>query len=1472
MPRIKNVRIINAQYNNGKQMYQDLIMPFNGLSATYKLGNGGGKSVLLMLMMQCIIPNYTLNADKPFKSIFKGGDPDRTTHVLIEWELDGGLSTHKTLLTGFCAKKKSNPDEYSTIDGVEYFNYTHLYDGKNDLDIRRIPLCHMEGNTFITKSLSDTRKLLRDNSDKYNIWIGKLNGKGEYQEQIKKYSILGAEGKLIGSINESENQLKSYFKKSYGTSRTVIEKLLLNTTIECLNDKRIISGHEDDETNSKLLADTLYQSQEDIKRLNEELENIKETKAFHAEILKLVDANNRLTNTHIELDNTKHQTAIQYIAHKSAVTDKQNLIQDIDIRLEDARKQYDAVELEISKFETMQQNAIVNNGRSDISRQKTEKCSIESTLNGLDHTSKLAIATNKFIEIQKYETDILEYQRTIDNISKDNETISHAMNTYGKTLHFVLSEELNGVTTQYESEKLAKEDLVNESQQIQQKIGGIDHDIKSTIDTLGKLNIDLEKLRSDELDLNNECRKYPQLNNGLLIPEDELDATSAHIDALKDKHATLDETIDKLRSSIADDTANERMFTEKVKNVNKEIKSINDNISKFESQRSIVLDIVNARKSLDIGSCFNELDSEIQSTFENISSGKQDLDQLKHKLRTVEEYGFVLTKDFENALTWLKDKFGFAESGAEHLKNLTVDEQKTVLEQAPWLPKAIILTNDNFNHILANPTGKLTTAIMDLSIILISLSSLQQNGKLSLGDVFVPSRNAEHYIKILDKDNTIKGIKADILKIEQKLTKHESSLAVATNDRDTLKGFINQYPEGSEFKLHNQLEQNQAELNEYTTTLSAIVEQIKANSIALDQAKADISDTNTKLDTFSEKLEVLNKLIQTIVGITELQANIDENKSKLKHLTDILTITKRENEQLRAKIIEIEEKVTSISRQKEQLEADVNGELSEFATIEVEILEEKDARVLWAEYGSAKKTFEKVAGNVTQLNENIQTKRTFIQGNYTDIDRSKISIAEIKASGRSQPFSEEYISNLETQIDNIKVKLTAAEEKLSKTREKQVLLENKFDTLQNMYNARAPEAYVPDPSLTDENQFRDDITSKRTDGNRLVRKINDMEILFESNSEKLKQLESNLRNYEMLCDLYNITTTATIDTHIELKGHDELNDQLKSRQKSVDISKEKFRQMKGTVMNNISGIEMAAYFKIAVRDKLFVANDLKEARFNATALENYSKTLLKRIEDQQAQADALKSIEENVVNQALGIAKLYKDYIKKFPILSRIKFQDETYEMIRINFKKCEYLDEQAESEMRRYINDLIQDIQDNKIDKLKLADCLTPALLLNRVLDMKAIQMEMRKIDGDGIQKFLRWEQIEASDGETNAIFIVFIVVLMSYIRDIVIDRKDINTSKMLIIDNPFGSTSEPGLWEAIETILEKNNVQLICPGHNIGANLLKYFPVNFKLTVENAASGRKRVGIQVHAKDETLDAIKRQGQYGQIQFDVSD
>lgn len=71
MPSINRIRVNNVKYNFGTQYYDDFTMRMYGKNTLYDLANGGGKSVLMLLLMQNMIPNCTLDEKQPIEKLFR---------------------------------------------------------------------------------------------------------------------------------------------------------------------------------------------------------------------------------------------------------------------------------------------------------------------------------------------------------------------------------------------------------------------------------------------------------------------------------------------------------------------------------------------------------------------------------------------------------------------------------------------------------------------------------------------------------------------------------------------------------------------------------------------------------------------------------------------------------------------------------------------------------------------------------------------------------------------------------------------------------------------------------------------------------------------------------------------------------------------------------------------------------------------------------------------------------------------------------------------------------------------------------------------------------------------------------------------------------------------------------------------------------------------------------------------------------
>ncbi len=98
MPCINRIRVNNVKYNFGLQQYDDFSMRMYGKNTLYDLANGGGKSVLMLLLLQNLIPNCTLDEKQPIEKLFRSGGGNTVIHSLIEWKLDAPEQKKKAIV------------------------------------------------------------------------------------------------------------------------------------------------------------------------------------------------------------------------------------------------------------------------------------------------------------------------------------------------------------------------------------------------------------------------------------------------------------------------------------------------------------------------------------------------------------------------------------------------------------------------------------------------------------------------------------------------------------------------------------------------------------------------------------------------------------------------------------------------------------------------------------------------------------------------------------------------------------------------------------------------------------------------------------------------------------------------------------------------------------------------------------------------------------------------------------------------------------------------------------------------------------------------------------------------------------------------------------------------------------------------------------------------------------------------------
>ena len=154
MPAIRKIRIVNFRFNDNAKLIPDEIFCTENdggkpIDTLLNLENGGGKSVLVQLMLQPVCPKAKVQ-NRNISDYFQKG----TDHafVLIEWALDNKSSD--SLLTGIAIAASINADDEAESRNIRFYTFLHDYPRSGDkLDLINLPLTE-KGRLFPLRSAS----------------------------------------------------------------------------------------------------------------------------------------------------------------------------------------------------------------------------------------------------------------------------------------------------------------------------------------------------------------------------------------------------------------------------------------------------------------------------------------------------------------------------------------------------------------------------------------------------------------------------------------------------------------------------------------------------------------------------------------------------------------------------------------------------------------------------------------------------------------------------------------------------------------------------------------------------------------------------------------------------------------------------------------------------------------------------------------------------------------------------------------------------------------------------------------------------------------------------------------------------------------------------------------------------------------------------------------------------------------------
>lgn len=228
MPCLNRVRYVNFRYGkNGSMVLRDKTFDLAGESTLFNLVNSGGKTSLIHMMAQAVIPNASFDQRKV--GLYFEGEP-HTTHVLIEWLLDGSSGY---LLTGFCGKGGHGELQ-------RWLAYQHHYYQNNPFSLERIPVI-MDDQVSLYDKFSVSLRQARQNGTSLTVYYD--DEKTRYMNDLLNYGIIAKEWEMHLRINMKETEgLKAYYAK-WKSSKALMEHEIIPKIDEKVQAKYPLSDH-----------------------------------------------------------------------------------------------------------------------------------------------------------------------------------------------------------------------------------------------------------------------------------------------------------------------------------------------------------------------------------------------------------------------------------------------------------------------------------------------------------------------------------------------------------------------------------------------------------------------------------------------------------------------------------------------------------------------------------------------------------------------------------------------------------------------------------------------------------------------------------------------------------------------------------------------------------------------------------------------------------------------------------------------------------------------------------------------------------------------------------------------------------------------------------------------------------------------------------------------------------------------------
>ena len=1419
MPKISKVRIINFTYNDGKRLIADELYDFSdrsqqdALNVLINLTNGGGKSVLVQLMMQPVIPKAKV-AGRRIDSFFTKATDH--CYVLLEWLKD---NSSEKLLTGIsmAARELSSSEEDAGM-GIKYYTfYTNYGRDSWPYSIQNLELSRSENGRFLPAGYDDIKKIAKASHQSLFWYSSEDNPK--WQKKLAEYGLIQDEWRMMEKLNSEEGGLGKFFG-DFKTSDQLIDKLLIPTIEAHLSHS---NGKEDASLTTMLISYAKqYSAQKD------KLEDKAIYEAFYQSLEAVLPNAEELWNAEDRLEQSLRQLfglsdALE--ARASELQDDQNKTHS---QISDLEEQAHNIQWEQASQAYYTHLDAHNEAKIALDAAQQYESDLQEKLDQTEHDILVQESAYYYRQVLGCQNSIREIQDEIHHREQDDES-SEIIAQLGYSALCAIREEQQRITPELTQcrqnhaalcEEIARQELlVTQKRQALTQARSAYDQIKGKLESaedetdreVYQLDPGIARMldrtyNSKEFDRREESEKSAQVKLGVKLKK------------LEDDQSRVDEMIQKLPEQLAD-------LKYKVQTLSREKTDAESALDTYHQKEEKVRQICN-EYTLDFSQRFTSAICDYLESERVRTDGMRG--ELLRQIALVQEQITAATRgslhvpseviDYLNSInityqTCEKYLLQMVEEG-----NLSLEECMSILQNYPAAAYGILMDNKSHGTFLSYERIEWLPAMVPIFTYGQMEKILKQEKKFSGSIAFYSEKyfaDRPHYVSHLEEQAEMLSQKRRLLDSQathlQNQIKDAADFTYGADWLGQQEAILSQI-----YANAQKAQDDQKQLVSAGQDLNRQKNQLKESH---KQAEADLQNIEKLLSTIGQIRERLEKE-KALSDEAYQKRRAQENANQaLQGATDTEARLRQDMEQLDSRLTQLERLNQELSTASDEV-ADCTASLR-LEGIWQDLLERYHQRVQSA--GSALKELQ------LRMKKEIEQKEQF----QTELKRRGLNEVEYK----EVPYSSDLEEKLASQKANYKFQVRRQDTIV------RAALKDEGMALGHLESAQ--KALAP---------FGEPLDTSKVGSNFDVR-LNDIAMQKEnciSHIEHCRKQEKQVTREQQKLD-----TLLTDFSLPEKRPVITLVDNLPAQcTRMIDCQKQCQHQrddaekkVLGQLRNLTETFSRQNIVRNAVAGMISLLENKAKGDSYYTLLEQINghiKNSQRAISEITTDLKEFEHFRDDLIYQCMSCGQQIHEGLMQMARSSRVTVYEGKPKRQMLRFDFPDQVDAvRAEASIANEIDtgarELVEKLADPSVTDVDLRKCADRIIgsrqLFRRYIDMDFIQVEAYKIDQNPENsKYRKWKdtQVNNSGAEKFVVYFAVILSLINYTRGDLADIQDKEHRSVLILDNPFGATSSRHILEPMFAIASHFRVQLVCLSDINKSDVIKCFDIIIKAMVK--------------------------------------